>query len=600
MVTMQDIDELDLSTTPYDGCGKCLVGMARLSSMNDTTDSPAKQVEHAREEAALNGGHIIGWAVDLDVSGATNPFARKGFGPWLTGKKGPYDGIVASAVDRIGRNLVDVLITGYHLRDNGKLIITRGHSGPWNLYDSNDEQDFTFRALGAQMEHRSAKRRSNETFERLLREGHKIGLVAHGYRYVRIGENRKVDHIAIDEYVLAYLEDTADRLLADETGLVTLASECRRLTAAKILTPSDYRRFKKGLEQTGAAWDDTSLREILTSPATLGYLMRKGKPVLDTKNPDPAKRGRPVRIAPPMWGYAKHVALVKKLTPKPRKPQAENVPVHRAPRTDALMSGTSFCGQCGYRSYVETATRRHTKEKIKGYSCRARSKGFKGAENCTHSPYITMDELDRTAAEEFLTRFGQVEEYEEVYDAGSDATARLAEVEAERNRLRDDRNAGLYDEPDDAEWYRSEFKRLTAVMNELKAAPQRQAGMYWRPTGVTVADRWNATDSNAERRVLMAAYQFRAEIFPTTAPQRVVFYAADADTAEVARRESWEAHVRLTQAEEGYLDRTRDDQAAAEALDEQAADATEVPELVDQIAGRWTGNPAPEELDLTA
>jgi Resolvase, N terminal domain len=163
MVVMQEIDGLDLGTTPYDGCGKCFVGVVRLSSMNETTDSPEKQVEHCREEARANGGHIVGWAVDLDVSGATDPFGREGIGPWLRNEKGPYGGIVASDVDRIGRNLVDVLITGYFLRDNGKLIITRGHHGPWDLCDANDEQAFTFKALGAQMEHRSAKRRISET-----------------------------------------------------------------------------------------------------------------------------------------------------------------------------------------------------------------------------------------------------------------------------------------------------------------------------------------------------------------------------------------------------------------------------------------------------
>jgi hypothetical protein len=333
----------------------------------------------------------------------------------------------------------------------------------------------------------------------------------------------------------------------------------------------------------------------------MGYLMRHGKPVLDTTSSDPAKRGRPIRIADPLWSYAKYVALVARLTPKARpKPTVEGVPVTRAPRTDALMSGGSTCGQCGYRMYVETHTKRGYDYKTKGYACRARKRGYAAAENCTHSPYIAMDELDRLATEEFLSRFGAVEEYEEAYDPGSDATARLAEVEAERNRLRDDRNAGIYDSRADAEWFRAEFQRLTAVMGELRAAPQRTARMYWRPTGVTVADKWHTATSNAERRVLMASYDFRAEVFPTTAAKRVVFLAADPDGAEEARRRSWEEYVRTTQAEEGYLDCTEADERAAEALDDLNADAPEAPALADQLAGRWTGNPAPDESELTA
>lgn len=58
------------------------------------------------------GGHIIGWADDWEVSGATDLLTRPELGPWLRGETGPYDGIVGSAVDRIGRNTRDVLNTG--------------------------------------------------------------------------------------------------------------------------------------------------------------------------------------------------------------------------------------------------------------------------------------------------------------------------------------------------------------------------------------------------------------------------------------------------------------------------------------------------------
>lgn len=58
------------------------------------------------------GGHIIGLADDREVSGATDPLTRPELGPWLRGETGPYDGIVGSAVDRIGRNIRDVLNTG--------------------------------------------------------------------------------------------------------------------------------------------------------------------------------------------------------------------------------------------------------------------------------------------------------------------------------------------------------------------------------------------------------------------------------------------------------------------------------------------------------
>ncbi|GES33608.1 recombinase family protein [Streptomyces angustmyceticus] len=79
--------------------------------------------------AASVGGHIIGWADDWEVSGATDPVTRPKLGPWLRDERGPNDGLVAAAVDRLGRNVVDCLNTGYKMRDEGKLLVTYGHEG---------------------------------------------------------------------------------------------------------------------------------------------------------------------------------------------------------------------------------------------------------------------------------------------------------------------------------------------------------------------------------------------------------------------------------------------------------------------------------------
>lgn len=48
----------------YDGCGKCLLGVRRLSRMKLVTSSPERQREDVLTAAASVGGHIIGWADD--------------------------------------------------------------------------------------------------------------------------------------------------------------------------------------------------------------------------------------------------------------------------------------------------------------------------------------------------------------------------------------------------------------------------------------------------------------------------------------------------------------------------------------------------------
>ena len=70
----------DMLTTDYDGCGRCLVGVRRLSRKTDATSSPQRQGDQILQAAADAGGHIIAWADDWEVSGATDPLTRRGSG----------------------------------------------------------------------------------------------------------------------------------------------------------------------------------------------------------------------------------------------------------------------------------------------------------------------------------------------------------------------------------------------------------------------------------------------------------------------------------------------------------------------------------------
>jgi hypothetical protein len=82
----------DMLTTEYDGCGRCLVAVRRLSRKTDKTSSPQRQGDQDLAAAADAGGHIIAWADDWEVSGATDPVTRKGLGSCLRGEMGPYEG----------------------------------------------------------------------------------------------------------------------------------------------------------------------------------------------------------------------------------------------------------------------------------------------------------------------------------------------------------------------------------------------------------------------------------------------------------------------------------------------------------------------------
>jgi hypothetical protein len=50
---------VDMLTTDYDGCGRCLVRVRRLSRKTDATSSPQRQGDQILEAAADAGEYII-------------------------------------------------------------------------------------------------------------------------------------------------------------------------------------------------------------------------------------------------------------------------------------------------------------------------------------------------------------------------------------------------------------------------------------------------------------------------------------------------------------------------------------------------------------
>ncbi|MFE7129257.1 hypothetical protein ACFVIM_00145 [Streptomyces sp. NPDC057638] len=66
------------------------------------TSSSERQRDKVLAVVDSIGGHVMAWADDWEVSGATDPMTCPRPGLWLRGERGPYDGIAGAAVDRLG------------------------------------------------------------------------------------------------------------------------------------------------------------------------------------------------------------------------------------------------------------------------------------------------------------------------------------------------------------------------------------------------------------------------------------------------------------------------------------------------------------------
>jgi site-specific DNA recombinase len=133
---------------------------------------------------------------------------------------------------------------------------------------------------------------------------------------------------------------------------------------------------------------------------------------------------------------------------------------------------------------------------------------------------MEMEAADALVSEWFLDRYGSGEVMRKIYDPGTGHEAQIADLDATRKRLRDDRQAGLYDSADDAEWFRTEYKRLGDEIGELKTLPERKPGLRMMPTGRTIAQEWNEAD-NARRREMLAEFEVRVVLRPVGHEPRV-------------------------------------------------------------------------------
>jgi site-specific DNA recombinase len=431
---------------------------------------------------------------------------RKGFGPWLRGEMGPYDGIAAASVDRVGRNVRDTLNTQALLTGQGRVVVTADHRQVWDFSDPNQENEWLVKAWGSQMELRAIQKRNRDEAVRARKAGEPKQRPAYGYVYVRLIPAGKVDHVEIDPVAAEVIREVARRILADETGKVTCATEAARLTREGVPVPSDRRAQLYGRTLSGASWTGKTVRYILHSEASLGYLMHGGRPVT-------GEDGRPVRIAAPLWDRPAHDALLEATAPRHAG--------SRAPKGAHLLSGLVFCGNCGARLHVSGKP-----GQTSVYGCTGRILGVRESAGCRPAPAMRVAMLDAEVTGWFLACYGAGEVMRKVYDPGTGHGAQVAELEAVRRRLRDDRQAGLYDSADDADWYRAEYRRLGEEIGALKMLPERKPAMRMVPAGRTIAAEWQAAD-DARRREMLAEFEVRVVLHPRDRAKRVAIAGMD-------------------------------------------------------------------------
>lgn len=428
---------------------------ARLSRATGEVGRIERDDESARKWAEVYDHQVVDIAADHGVSGSVSVFDRPTLGPWLADpvRMASYDVIVASTVDRLGRNARDNMNLRQWAEDNGKQLVILQPSMTWPVPSG----DFTSALLWdltarfAEMELQTITKRHADARIKVRENGGFVGKPPFAFEVT--GEKYARTLVPVRALV-PVLHEMIRRATAGDT----LLSIARYLDAEGIETPH------KGL------WSPTSVKNVLSSPAL------KGRQI--------AADGTITHKHDGIMSATEWDQLQTKIT---RSPGRKN----RNTEETAMLTGSIRCALCEgpmYRIYSATARKDGSKHRIAYYRCKGSDQA---PSTCRNQVRIDDAEDIVNGWFEADTPFGQTEIVELVTVTGDNHESEIAEVTAEIKSLD-------LDSPD----YLEQQSALMSERKRLQEMPATATVVEERPTGQLVADVWQSLDQAGRRRYL--------------------------------------------------------------------------------------------------
>jgi DNA invertase Pin-like site-specific DNA recombinase len=429
-----------------------LLHAARLSRLTDQSTGIDKQDEQATTYSAAYGHEIVATVADTDVSGSTDPKKRPKLGPYLTDPTlmVRYDGIIASALDRFGRNARHLTELRAWAEDSGKKLIVISPALQWPPADANDfASPIIWDLLGrlAEYELNAITKRARETQKWLKDNGYLVGRAPFGFLIVE-KDNHKT--LAPDPALVPVIHGMADRLIAGST-----------YTAIAAWLDSEGIPPMNG----GRLWSQNSVRKALTNPALIGRrydpdtgrVVLKFGPILDRDK----------------WKLLQAAVAARATAPR-RRSEA------------ALLSGVIHCAKCGalmHRRDVYNVRKDGSKQYNHYYRCDGTNREPSRCGNM-----IPMDWADSQMASFITDLLGPVEIVELIAIPGSAHEDEIADVEADIRALDMD-DPGYFDK----------HAALMAERQRLRELPAKEAELVEVATGVTVRQHWESLGTAEDR-----------------------------------------------------------------------------------------------------
>jgi site-specific DNA recombinase len=448
-----------------------VLGVVRLSRSTDKSTSVTRQRARLREWCKARGAELIEMVEDVDVSGASSPWERPQLGPWLTKPDliDSYDVLLSIKMDRFGRSQLHFVHLLEWTSEHGKALACTDQE-----IETLTPQGRAFASLlavFAQMERDMITERIRDQKAYATEQGHFQGSVPpFGYMPVRREDGRP--WLEFDPVTKPFLVEMIDRVMAGEL----LSTIVRDFNARSVPTAKQRLDVLKEREPRAGSWARSPAERMLQNVVLMGYSRdRDGNTIYDGE-------GQPVTKAPALLTPVEFARLQEAVSAVKWRKSKAVVP--------NVLLDVSACAKCGRKIY-----RTIVKNDFRYLVCSGRRRGLCDQRQLRED--LILEDVDMVMS----VVLADVPIVRREYVSGFDVTGEISAVKEEMGRL-----ASLYAKGKLIEdVYDTLSAPLSAKLADLEAEPVRESGWRMVPTEETYGERWERSDSEDRRDLLISA-----------------------------------------------------------------------------------------------
>lgn len=437
-----------------------VLGRVRLSRLTDESTSVSRQKELIEQWSSMHEHDIVGWAIDLDVSGTVDPFEAPELGPWFReDRRDDWDLLVTWRLDRLSRRVITLNRLFGWLIEHDKVLVSISE----NIDLSTWVGRLVANVIGgvAEGEVAAIQERTRASRRKLLETGRwPGGQTPYGMQPVQLDTGGWKLEVCPETAAVVH------RIVSEVIDGAAIEAVANRLDLDGIPSPK------------GGSWLPSTIWKIIQTKQLLGHATYSGDTVRDLQ-------GLPVLNAEPLltrerWDQLQAAILAR------RRPETPN----RTRDTSPLL-GVVMCYQCGGSMFHKIYRRDYGKRLYRYYHCRVKD----------HNQQIDAETVETLVEEAFMYELASVNVREKVF------------IQAENHQLELNEAVRAVDEltpliggiTSDTMRKRltDQLRALDQRITELEQLPVQESRYEYRETDETYEEAWNAADVDGKRRLLV-------------------------------------------------------------------------------------------------